>query len=73
MCHILGRMVGAVILKISLGYTVKEDDDPFLQIVNKAVDSLSVVVTPGWFLVDMLPICTFHESLHAFQLFEGPG
>lgn len=59
----LGRTAGAVILRISHGYTIREDGDPLLEMANKVKDTLSVTMIPGRFLVDMLPICTFYESL----------
>ena len=52
-----------MILKISHGYTVKDDGDPLVEMANKAMHNFSVITTPGRFLVDMLPICTLSKSL----------
>ncbi|KAF8547387.1 cytochrome P450 [Imleria badia] len=59
---------GSVILKISLGYSVKEDGDPLVEMANKAMHNFSVITTPGRFLVDMLPIL---QNLH--EWFPGGG
>ncbi|KAH0828099.1 hypothetical protein J3R83DRAFT_3758 [Lanmaoa asiatica] len=67
-CYILGRTAGSVILKISHGYTVKEDDDLLVEMANKAMHNFSVTTTPGRFLVDILPICTFSESLWSISV-----
>ncbi|KAG2139993.1 cytochrome P450 [Suillus cothurnatus] len=48
------RTAGAIILRISYGYDVTEDDDPFVNLANRAVDQFSrsttpVVKVPEWF------------------------
>lgn len=47
-----------LILQICYGYSVEKDDDPIMEMANKAIRNFSVMVTPGSFLVDELPICT---------------
>ena len=42
---------------ISHGYTVKEQDDPIVDIVEDAMNQFSVCVEPGAFLADMVPLC----------------
>ena len=59
----LGRTAGAVILKISHGYNVEDDDDPLVEMADRATNNFSVVTMPGNFLVDVLPICTFLDSV----------
>ena len=51
------RTAGAIILMISHGYTVKENDDPIVDIVEAAMNQFSVCVEPGAFLVDTVPLC----------------
>ncbi|KAG2064653.1 cytochrome P450, partial [Suillus decipiens] len=43
---------GAIILRISYGYEVKESDDPFVDIADRAMDQFSA---PGAFVVDTVP------------------
>ena len=66
-CHIFCRMASSMILKISHGYVVKEDGDPFMEMVEKVIDNLIVVTAPGRFLVDIFPICTSPSFLHPFH------
>ena len=40
---------------ISYGYSVKESDDPYVEIVEAAVDGFSESMRPGAFLADMIP------------------
>ena len=61
--RVSGRTAGSVILKISHGYNVKDDGDPLVEMANRAMQNLSVVATPGRFLVDVIPICTFLHSV----------
>ncbi|KAF8192574.1 cytochrome P450 [Pholiota molesta] len=49
------RTVGAVILKISHGYEVKEQDDPFVEMADTATFQFSLATAPGGFLVDLIP------------------
>ncbi|KAG2070293.1 cytochrome P450 [Suillus decipiens] len=46
---------GAVILRISYGYEVKENGDPFVDLANHAVEHSSQATAPGAFMVDDLP------------------
>ncbi|KAG2037858.1 cytochrome P450 [Suillus americanus] len=47
--------VGAVILRISHGYEVKENNDPFVNLANRAIANVSQATAPGAFMVDILP------------------
>ncbi|KAG1874873.1 cytochrome P450 [Suillus subluteus] len=47
--------VGAVILRISHGYEVKENNDPFVNLANRAIADVSQATAPGAFMVDILP------------------
>jgi len=62
------RTAGAIILMISHGYTVKEHDDPMVDIVEAAMDQFSECIEPGTFLVDMVPLC---KSLPSCRLTAG--
>ncbi|KAG1745658.1 cytochrome P450 [Suillus lakei] len=46
---------GAVILRISHGYEVKENDDPFLDLAKRVFADGSRATAPGAFMVDILP------------------
>jgi hypothetical protein len=54
---------GAIILKISYGYDVKEKDDPFVDIADRAMKYFSISTTPGVYMVDLLPACKSFPSL----------
>jgi hypothetical protein len=49
---------GAIILRISHGYQVKENQDPFVDLADKAVDQFSASTVTGAFMVDVIPACT---------------
>jgi hypothetical protein len=42
---------------ITYGYSVKEGDDPYVEVVDAAMDGLSETVLPGAFIVDVIPSC----------------
>ncbi|KAG2051336.1 cytochrome P450 [Suillus hirtellus] len=46
---------GAVILRISHGYEVKENDDPFVDLAERVLDQWSRATAPGAFLADVVP------------------
>ncbi|KAG2362235.1 cytochrome P450 [Suillus spraguei] len=47
---------GAVILRISHGYEVKENGDPFVDLANSSIEHSSQATTPGAFMVDIFPL-----------------
>ncbi|KAF9569422.1 cytochrome P450 [Agrocybe pediades] len=49
------KTAGSVILRISHGYQVKENHDPFVEIADKATEQFSLATAPGGFLVDLIP------------------
>ena len=51
------RTAGAVILRISHGYEVKEHNDPFVELADQATEQFSLATAPGGFLVDLIPTC----------------
>ena len=56
---------GAIILMISYGYSVKEHDDSFVDVVEAAMNGFSECLEPGAFLVDMMPFCKLCSLLGA--------
>ncbi|KAG1872931.1 cytochrome P450 [Suillus subalutaceus] len=46
---------GAIILRISHGYEVKENNDPFIDLADRAMDQFSRSTAPGAFIVDIVP------------------
>ncbi|KAH7889001.1 cytochrome P450 [Phlebopus sp. FC_14] len=53
------KTAGSIILKISYGYSVQESNDPLVKLANDAMENISMVATPGAFLVDILPILQY--------------
>jgi len=51
------RTAGAIILRISHGYEVKERDDPFVALAEEGMLQISLAAAPGAFLVDIVPAC----------------
>ncbi|KAG6328751.1 hypothetical protein ID866_10338 [Astraeus odoratus] len=50
---------GALILKIVYGYEVKEENDPFVNLVENAIRAIATAVITGTFLVDAVPILKY--------------
>ncbi|KAG2148121.1 cytochrome P450 [Suillus clintonianus] len=48
-------LVGAIILRISHGYEVKENNDPFIDTADRALDRASRATAHGAFMVDIMP------------------
>ncbi|KAG1855197.1 cytochrome P450 [Suillus subalutaceus] len=46
---------GAIILRISHGYEVKENNDPFVDLADRVVVNGSQAAAPGAYMVDILP------------------
>ncbi|KAG1756034.1 cytochrome P450 [Suillus lakei] len=46
---------GAVILRVSHGYEVKENNDPFVDLADRAVNQFSLATAPGAFVADFVP------------------
>ncbi|KAF8897192.1 cytochrome P450 [Infundibulicybe gibba] len=59
---------GSIILRISHGYDVKEKDDPFIELAEKATEQFSLSTIPGGFLVDVIPALR-----HIPKWFPGAG
>ncbi|KAJ3560510.1 hypothetical protein NP233_g10793 [Leucocoprinus birnbaumii] len=52
------KTAGAIILRISHGYEVKETDDPFVTLADEATEQFSLSTAPGGFLVNLIPAWT---------------
>ncbi|PPR03414.1 hypothetical protein CVT24_012709 [Panaeolus cyanescens] len=62
------RTAGAIILRISHGYHIKEHDDPFVQLADLATEQFSLSTAPGGFLVNIIPALR-----HVPEWFPGAG
>ncbi|KDQ64908.1 hypothetical protein JAAARDRAFT_28562 [Jaapia argillacea MUCL 33604] len=58
----IGWTAGAIILEVTYGYEALEVNDPLIRTAVECIDGLSVVTTPGAFLVDALPFLRFFPS-----------
>lgn len=43
-------------MMMTYGYSVQEGKDPYVDMVDKAMENFTITTTPGAFLVDVLPI-----------------
>ncbi|KAG2007166.1 cytochrome P450 [Coprinopsis cinerea AmutBmut pab1-1] len=59
---------GAIILRISHGYRVKEHQDPFVAVAEEATEQFSLATAPGGFLVNLIP-----PLKHLPDWFPGAG
>ena len=48
-------MAGETIISVTYGLPIKPTNDPYIEIAEKAVHQLALVVVPGKYLVDTLP------------------
>ncbi|KAJ7272050.1 cytochrome P450, partial [Mycena haematopus] len=53
---------GAIALRFTYGYTVRDEKDPLIELINKVMEDFSEAVTPGAYLVDLLPILKYVPS-----------
>jgi hypothetical protein len=51
------RTAGAIILRISHGYEVREEQDPFVDLAEEAVEELTQTTSPTAFYVNVIPAC----------------
>ncbi|KAK0194305.1 cytochrome P450 [Armillaria mellea] len=49
------KTAGAIILHISHGYDIEEENDPFVTLADRATDQFSLSTAPGGFLVNHIP------------------
>ncbi|KDQ64909.1 hypothetical protein JAAARDRAFT_28565 [Jaapia argillacea MUCL 33604] len=50
---------GAIILHATYGYQVQQENDPLIRTAEKCLEDFSATVTPGAFLVDVLPFLRY--------------
>ncbi|EGO01616.1 hypothetical protein SERLA73DRAFT_166166 [Serpula lacrymans var. lacrymans S7.3] len=62
------KTAGSIILRISHGYEVKETEDPFVQLADRAVAQFSASTATGAFMVDVMPALK-----HVPDWFPGAG
>lgn len=48
-------------MRVTYGYYIQSEDDPYLTVVLTAMTNFSKATAPGTFLVDFIPACA---SLH---------
>ncbi|KAF9456686.1 cytochrome P450 [Collybia nuda] len=53
------RTVASIVFQISHGYSVTKDDDPLVQLAERATHEFSLASAPGSFFVDLLPILKY--------------
>ncbi|KAK0491993.1 cytochrome P450 [Armillaria luteobubalina] len=62
------KTIGAVMLRIIYGYEIQEENDLFLELVERSAHYFSLASTPGKFLVNCVPIIR-----HIPDWFPGAG
>ncbi|SJL03018.1 related to cytochrome P450 CYP2 subfamily [Armillaria ostoyae] len=62
------KTAGAVMLQISHGYMIQEENDPFVKLAEETMNHFSLSTTPGGFLVNLIPILR-----HIPEWFPGAG
>lgn len=63
--EVMEREAGAVILKLSYGYTVEpHGHDPLVDLANKALKDFALVVTPGAWIVNFVLMRETPEDIH---------
>ncbi|KAB8223737.1 cytochrome P450 [Aspergillus novoparasiticus] len=66
------KETGAVILKITYGYTVEPHErDPLVDLADDAVRKFSLAMVPGAWLVDSIPICSVPYAFTKQQMAQG--
>jgi hypothetical protein len=64
-------VAGAIILKITYGYTIEpQQQDPLVELVDSALEQFAAATVPGAWLVDMIPARKSVQYLFA-SLREG--
>ncbi|SJL07070.1 related to cytochrome P450 CYP2 subfamily [Armillaria ostoyae] len=62
------KTAGAIILQISHGYAIQEENDPFVKLAEETMDQFSLLTAPAGFLVNLIPILR-----HIPEWFPGAG
>ncbi|KAJ4474472.1 cytochrome P450 [Lentinula aciculospora] len=71
--HHLRRNAAAVIMKIAYGYTLTENDDPFIRVAEESAKISGWALAPGRWIVDYYPIVRFIPSWFPFAQFKRQG
>lgn len=58
MLHDFHRTAGGIILRVAYGYRAQEGKDPFVEMVELALNGLTTASAPESFLLDIIPACT---------------
>jgi hypothetical protein len=61
--HSLRSLFGAIILKITFGYEVRERGDPFVARADQTMREFESVAAAGTYLVDAIPLCKINISV----------
>lgn len=62
------RNAGALILHVAYGWSVTEDDDHFVRLMEDTIILSQEIFRPGGWLVDIFPICKFIPMHNEFAL-----
>ncbi|KAJ3786750.1 cytochrome P450, partial [Lentinula aff. detonsa] len=71
--HHIRRNVAAVIMKIAYGYSLTENNDPFIRVAEESAQISGWALTPGRWIVDYYPIVRFLPSWFPFAHFKRQG
>ncbi|KAJ3509589.1 hypothetical protein NLJ89_g5143 [Agrocybe chaxingu] len=56
---LIHKTAGAIVLRITYGYEIQEDQDPFLALAHETTEDFSIGSSPGGFLVNILPVLRY--------------
>ncbi|TBU32655.1 cytochrome P450 [Dichomitus squalens] len=62
------KCAGAIILMMSYGYQIKDEGDPLVELVNRALEQFAICTAPGAFLANIFP-----ALVHIPAWFPGAG
>ncbi|KAG5721459.1 O-methylsterigmatocystin oxidoreductase [Termitomyces sp. T112] len=68
LAHHIRHTAGAIITRITYGYQVKENGDPYVELADRVMSQFSDSATPGHYMVDILP-----QLRHVPAWFPGAG
>ncbi|KAG6895072.1 hypothetical protein C0993_010209, partial [Termitomyces sp. T159_Od127] len=66
----LRQMAGETILRTTYGLDIKDKNDPYIELAEKATRSLFTAAVPGAYLVDLLPILKYVPDWMPFANFK---
>lgn len=65
------RMMSSLLISITYGVEPKRFDHPYIELSEKAIAIAAMAAAPGAFLVDILPLCEFHNPVVVFTQFRN--